>query len=89
MRVEVVRPLLWGGVRQEVGAVLDIEDGKAIEAIATGRVKRAGDLPPSSPSGPMTMNRIDKPAEPPAEAAAEPVVGKKRKGAKEDSNVAS
>jgi len=77
MRVQVVRACLFGGVRQEVGTILDLETAKAIEAIATGRVKRAGDLPPPSP-GPMTT-----------EVATDLVAGKKKpsKGAKGESNV--
>lgn len=82
MRLKVVRPLLWGGVRREIGEFLEIEDGKAIEAIATGRVARAAEETPPRP-GPMTTQTA------PVLAAVAPEPGKKRKGAKEESNVAS
>lgn len=75
MMLRVVRPLCVGGIRKEVGDIVDLPN--AAEAIHTGRAERITEAPP--PVGPMTT-----------ESVPEIVAGKKRKAArKEDDNASS
>lgn len=67
MRVRVVRPLCVGGIRKEVGEIVDLPNAQ--EAISTGRAERIEEAP--APVGPMTT-----------ESAPEIVDGKRRKGQK-------
>jgi hypothetical protein len=64
MLVRVVRPLCVGGIRKEVGELVDLPNAQ--EAISTGRAERIveGEIPPV---GPMTTD------------SAPELVGKKRK----------
>lgn len=54
MRVRVIRPLCVGGVRKEVGEVVDLSN--AAEAIQSGRAVRVADEPP--PAGPMSTESV-------------------------------
>lgn len=74
MKVRVVRPLCVGGIRKEVGAIVDLPN--AAEAIQSGRAELIPDEL-ARPVGPMTT-----------ESAPEIVSGKKRKQ-KEHTDVAS
>lgn len=51
MRVRVVRPLCVGGIRKEVGEIVDLPN--AAEAISTGRAERIREEK-APPVGPMT-----------------------------------
>lgn len=53
MKVKLLRPMCFGGVRFEVGALKDVPDLLARELLAQGRAEAAGGekLPPA---GPMT-----------------------------------
>jgi hypothetical protein len=75
MKVRVVRPLCVGGIRREVGAIVDLPNAQ--EAISSGRAERIVEAAP--PVGPMTTETVP-----------EIVAGKKRKVAqKEQDHVAS
>jgi len=77
MRVRVVRPLCVGGIRKEVGEIVDLPN--AAEAIQSGRAERIPEEP-APPVGPMTTESV------PALAPG----GKKRKFAqKEEGHVTS
>jgi hypothetical protein len=81
-----------GGIRREVGDLVDLPSVDALGAIYRGRAERVGEEPPAP--GPMTSNPVEPVAvaEPAAEPQVEPapVLGKKRKGAqKEQKDVAS
>lgn len=66
MLVRVVRPLCVGGIRKEVGELVDLRPPVAAEAISTGRAERIPESE-SAPVGPMTTD------------SAPELVGKKRK----------
>lgn len=73
MKVRVVRPLCVGGIRKEVGEIVDLPNAQ--EAISTGRAERYEEQE-IAPVGPMTTD------------SAPELVGKRRKQ-KESSDVAS
>jgi hypothetical protein len=79
MRVRVSQPMYVGGIRREVGDIVDLPTVDALGAIYRGRAERVGDEPPAP--GPMTIKQAEPEAEPAVEPPAAPVLGKKRKGA--------
>jgi hypothetical protein len=87
MKVRVAAPMYVGGIRREVGEIVDLPTVDAVGAIHRGRAERIEEQAPVAPSpGPMTTTSIVGP--PAAEPAPEVAIGKKRKH-KEQGNVAS
>lgn len=85
MKVRVVRPLHYAGVRKEIGEILDLPDGRALEAVSTGRAERVEAAKP--PSGPMTTKSVvtdDPPAPAVKPEEAEKPAAARKKGAPKD-----
>jgi hypothetical protein len=81
MKVRVAAPMYVGGIRREVGEIVDLPPVDAMGAIHRGRAERIKEQVAAPSPGPMTVNKQAEPEAKPVvvEPPAEPVLGKKRK----------
>ncbi len=60
--VTVTRAFCIAGLRQEVGSVVEVSDGLAIELVALGKASR--DVVPAPPAAPKRKAKKEEPHEP-------------------------